>query len=74
MPYVVPSAAAVTICPNSNTIRSWCREMCSGLYDIKRAQTRVPTYVVYFTSRVDCQMFEHAFSADMWLASDLLPL
>lgn len=74
MRFIVPSAAAVAICPNSDVIRSWCNEMCSGLFWIQRVQDKPATYIVTFTSRVDCEMFEYAFSADMWLASDLAVL
>jgi hypothetical protein len=74
MRFIVPSAAAITICPNSVALRSWCDEMCSDIFNICKLDAVVPTYIVYFRSRVDCSMFENAFSADMWLASEHQPL
>lgn len=74
MRFMVPRAASVAICPNRNAVASWCHEMCSGPFEIRRLQVPVPTYIIYFTSRVDCRVFERAFSADMWLANDLLAL
>ena len=71
MRFMVPRAASVAICPNRDMIHSWCHEMCSGLFYIRRMQTSVPSYAVFFTSRVDCRLFERAFSADMRLANDL---